>query len=90
MALADASGESSIPILAPTKVHLVSPGPSAASHTPTARAPPPPPTAGGREAPPGGGWGRGAVGGGGGGGGGRRGVWGSRGARADEMNLCRS
>ena len=33
MALADASGESAIPILAPTKVHLVSAGPSAA-HAP--------------------------------------------------------
>ena len=41
MALADASGESSIPILAPTKVHLVSPGPSADPHTRPPRPNPP-------------------------------------------------
>ena len=46
MALTDRSGESSIPILAPTQVHLVSPDPSAAprTHTPS----PPPTCAGGQ------------------------------------------
>jgi len=41
MALADTSGERSIPNLAPTKVHLFSPGPSAALRTHTPRSPTP-------------------------------------------------